>query len=85
MNLSRLTKSDKIILAGAVVAIISLFMTWVDAGIVSANGFQQQGYIWLACFAYPIVMMFQQKMYNKKAAIIVFAVGIVGMLYFIST
>lgn len=85
MNLSRLTKSDKIILAGAVVAIISLFMTWVDTGILSANGFQQQGYVWLVCFIYPIFMIFNQKAYKKKEAIILFIFGIVSMLYFFST
>lgn len=85
MNLSKFTNSQKIILAGVVIAIVSLFMPWVETGVFSANGFQQEGYICLACFAYPTIMIFQQKNYNKKVSIIVLAIGLVFMLYFLGS
>ena len=85
MNLSKFTNSEKIILAGVVIAIISLFMPWVETSIFSVNGFQQEGYIWLACFAYPVIMIFKQKNYNKKASIIVFAIGLFLMLCFLGS
>ena len=76
---------DIVFLAGAVLAILSLFMTWVDVGIVTSNGFQQQGYLLIALFVYPIVQIIRKQEYNKIGAIAPLGLGLIFMIYFIST
>lgn len=76
---------DIAFLAGAILAILSLFMTWVDVGIVTSNGFQQQGYLFIALFVYPIVQIIRKQEYNKIGAIAPLGLGLIFMIYFIST
>ena len=81
MNFKELSNGRKLICISAVVAIISLFLPWVDAGFISANGFQQQGYLLLLPFVYPVVMILQNKNIVKginmacAIAALVFSVG----------
>lgn len=51
----------KIILVSTVVAIFSLFLDWVDVGFISQNGMQQQGYIMLLFFIYPVFLVMKNK------------------------
>ena len=46
--------NQQIILGSFGVAILSMFLPWVDMEIITLNGFQQQGYIFLVCFVYPL-------------------------------
>ncbi len=50
MNFKQLSLGKKIILITTVLALISLFLPWVELGILSASGFQQGGYLFLTAF-----------------------------------
>lgn len=65
MDFTKLSKSAKIYLGLCGVAFISLFMKWVDIGIASQNGFQQQGWIILIPLVYITVTKITGRMYNK--------------------
>lgn len=60
----------KLIAISSIVAIISLFMSWVDLGILRASGFQQQGYIFLVFYIYPVFTLLKEKPINKIGGII---------------
>lgn len=77
------TLSKKVVLGSFILAIISLFLTWVDAGFFSVNGFQQQGWLFLLIFIYPLVCVFQGKKINKVGGYVLSLIGIAGMIAFI--
>lgn len=81
LNLKDLNLGEKIILGGAVVSILSLFLPWVDIGFVKADGFQQQGYIMILFWLYPCVQAVMQKKPIKMLSIILDAVAILFMFY----
>ena len=83
MNLSKFAVNDKIVGAGFIIGIISLFMTWVDVGFYSENGFQQGGYLVLIAFLYSIVSIATGKNYNRKVSAILLVMGIIFMIFFI--
>lgn len=85
LNKISLKPLDITFLAGAIIAVLSLFMTWVDVGIAKANGFQQQGYFWILTFVYPTIQIIRKQNYNKIAAIVPLVLGVLSMIYFIST
>lgn len=51
----------KAILISAVVAIISIFLPWVDAVIRYTNGFQELAFVLLAFFVYPVFQVIKNK------------------------
>ena len=53
--------NQQIILGSFGVAILSMFLPWVDMEIITLNGFQQQGYIFLVCFVYPLYCILSEK------------------------
>ena len=77
--------AEKVILGSACLAIISLFMPWVSAFGFSQNGFQQQGYIMLVLFAYPVVTILTGKIMNKPAGFVCGVVGTLFMIYYINS
>ncbi|SFC50963.1 hypothetical protein [Clostridium uliginosum] len=85
MNISKLSLGQKLILIGGIISIVSLFLPWVDAGILSVNGFQQQGYIVLLAFIYPVIIILNNKVLNIKGGIASLAVGIIFMFSLIKS
>lgn len=82
MSFSKLLLHNKLILVAGALAIISLFLPWVDLGIISASGFQQQGYFFLIAFIYPIYCAFKNISINKIGGLVCgFAAIIVSILY----
>lgn len=77
INFNEWKIGGKLIFIATVVAVISLFMKWVDMGIMSASGFQQQGYFFLILYIYPMVKLLQNKPINKMVGIICGAVAII--------
>lgn len=75
MQLSKYTIGYLIALA---LATISLFMPWVDIGILSVNGFQQQGWLVLIPLLYPATSYFTGRGKNK---IINLVLGILCTLF----
>lgn len=67
---SRLGLAEKIILGSALAALISLFMPWIQMGIISSSGWSQQGYFFCLFFVYPIIGVFNVKGLNRIAGII---------------
>ena len=58
---SEWNKGNKIICSSIIIAIISLFLSWADIGLMSQNGWQQHGYYLLICFVYPTYILFKKK------------------------
>lgn len=75
----------KSIFIAACLAIISLFFTWVDIGFYAENGFEQQAFIFLACFIYPIIRLLQDKSINRIGGYICAIAGIVCGIAYISS
>ena len=80
----RLNLGEKLILGGTAVAVLSLFMKWVDAGIMAVGGFQQQGYIMLLFLIYPCYMAIKSAKPNRNISIAIVAISIVFMFFFIA-
>lgn len=85
MNFKNLTMPRKLILGAGVLAIISLFLPWVDLGIISASGFQQQGYFFLVFFIYPFYCIFKDSKINKIGGLISGGLAIIATIFFISS
>ncbi|MCD5322260.1 MULTISPECIES: hypothetical protein [Pontibacillus] len=79
---NHLSKGNKLILLASAMAILSLFFTWVDLGILSANGFQQQGYILLVFFIYPVYQALKGNKIGRMAGYISAVGGIVSIVAF---
>lgn len=82
--LEKLNTGEKILLGGALLAVLSLFMKWVDIGFASVNGFQQDGYLILAAFIYPVLKAVKSEAPSKKISLFSLGVGIAFMIYFIA-
>ncbi|MCR6513982.1 MAG: hypothetical protein ACRDCB_04870 [Clostridium sp.] len=72
------TLEEKIYLVGFALGIISLFLPWVNMGFISANGFQQDGYLLLIPMLYPIITLFSNK---KRNNIINIILGILNIIF----
>lgn len=75
----------KLIFISALLAILSLFMSWVDAGIVRASGFQQQGYLFLVLYVYPVYKLLKGVKMNKLIGLICSTLSVIGSIAFLSS
>ncbi len=75
----------KLIFISTILAILSLFMSWVDAGIIRASGFQQQGYLFLILYIYPVIKLLQGTKMNKLIGIICSILAVIGSIAFLSS
>jgi len=55
----------KIIFATACASVLSMFMKWVDVGIISQTGLAQGAYMLILLYIYPVLMLFKNKPINK--------------------
>ena len=53
-NWKNWSTGQRLIFASSVVAVLSLLLPWADIGLISVNGFAQQGYLLLIFFIYPL-------------------------------
>ena len=53
-NWKNWSTGQRLIFASSAVAILSLLLPWADMGLISVNGFAQQGYLLLIFFIYPL-------------------------------
>lgn len=75
----------KIIFISACLAFISYFFKWVNFGIFSQNGFQQQTYFLFLLFLYPLLMLLKEKNINLLAGYTCSILGVLlGMIYVFS-
>lgn len=70
----------KIIIFSGIAAFISLFMGWINAGIIQQSGFQQDGYLFLLFCAYPFYKAYYKRPLSKilSAALLIFSILILG-------
>lgn len=80
LSFKELNIGEKILLIGAIVAITSLFLPWIDIGFVTADGFQQQGYIMIVFLIYPCIQALRQMKANKILSIVLTVIPIILML-----
>jgi hypothetical protein len=58
---SNLNIGGKVILISAVIAIISIFMPWIDTTLSTSNGWQQLAFVLLALYVYPVLQAIRNK------------------------
>lgn len=51
----------KIILISSIIALISIFMPWVDMVIKTSSGWQQLAFVLLALYVYPVLQVLKNK------------------------
>ncbi|HSH36252.1 MULTISPECIES: hypothetical protein [Schnuerera] len=85
INFKEWSFGGKLIFISAIIAILSLFMSWVDAGIVRASGFQQQGYIFLVLYIYPIFKLLKGVKMNKLIGLICSILSVISGIVFLNT
>ena len=76
---------DKLIVGSTLIALLSLFTPWVNIGIVSLNGFQQQGYILIPLFIYPVLKILKSEKMSFLPALASGVIMLLITIYFIST
>lgn len=85
MNFKQLSLGKKIILITTVIALISLFLPWVELGILSASGFQQGGYLFLIAFIYPVYCVLKNTYINKVGGLVCGIVALIASITYISS
>ena len=75
----------KLIFVSTIIAIISLFMSWVDLGIASVSGFQQDGYLFLILYIYPVYKLLKGTRLNKVIGVICSALAVILGIVFLSS
>ncbi|KNB70022.1 hypothetical protein ADS79_29830 [Brevibacillus reuszeri] len=83
VEFKRLDGGSKMIFIATILAIVSLFFNWIDAGIVALSGFQQQGYLLLILFIYPFMQVIKLKPVNKVIGLVCSILSIISILIFI--
>lgn len=58
---SNLNIGGKIILISAVIAIISIFMPWMDTTLSTSSGWQQLAFVLLGFYVYPVLQTLKNK------------------------
>lgn len=81
---NELALAEKIILGSAVVATMSLFLPWVAMGIISSSGWNQQGYLFLLLFVYPVIGVFNVNGLNRVAGIVCGVLALVISIWYIA-
>lgn len=61
---------QRIILIAGAAAIFSLFLPWVDIGIATRNGFEKNGWIGVALFAFPVYAIIARKATKKWVSVV---------------
>ncbi len=85
INFSRWNIGGKLIFSACCLAIFSLFLKWVDLGILSASGFQQDGYLFLVLFAYPAYVLAKNKPINRIGGLVSSVSAVLLGIYFALT
>lgn len=67
----------KMVLITSCVAVVSLFLPWVDIGIISRNAFGGDGFLLIGFYIYPLILLFTGK---RGVPILGVACGVVAAL-----
>lgn len=85
INFKEWNFGGKLIFISTILAIFSLFMNWVDAGIIRVSGFQQQGYLFLLLYIYPVYKLLKGSKMNKLIGLICSILAAVGSIAFLTS
>ena len=75
----------RIIFIAACVAIVSMFMKWVDVGIVSRSGLGQVTMFLLGLYVYPVLMLFENKPISRVWGLVCSILAVVFTLVYINS
>lgn len=81
---SKLDNGAKLILAATAVAFLSMFLPWIDIGIVYRNGWQQVSIFFLVAFAYPTYASVTRTNWNMPIALTSSLAAVVASIWFYS-
>jgi len=82
INLKKCNLGGSLIFISSLLSVISLFMNWIDAGITKASGIEQQGYLLLILYIYPVYKLFKKEKINKIIGLPLGILSIIcGVLY----
>ncbi|WEK54724.1 MAG: hypothetical protein P0Y55_01195 [Candidatus Cohnella colombiensis] len=81
-NFNSWNLGGKSIFISACLAIVSLFFNWVEFSFISQNGIEQDAYLFLAVFIYPVLVLLQEKPLNQIIGYICAVIGVIcGIAY----
>ena len=75
----------KIIFVAACVAIVSMFMKWVDVGIASRTGLTQATVLLLGLYVYPVLMLFKNNSIKRVWGLVCSITAVVLTLWYINS
>ena len=80
-----LSSNRQIILGSFGISLFSLFLPWVDIQLITLSGFQQQGYLFLICFIYPLYCILSAKEHNALVSLALGVFTIILTIWFINS
>tara|TARA_B100000902_G_scaffold79473_1_gene84143 strand:- start:9965 stop:10345 length:381 start_codon:yes stop_codon:yes gene_type:complete len=80
-----LSLNKQIILGSFGISVFSLFLPWVDIQLITLNGFQQQGYLFLICFIYPLYCILSTKNHNALVSLTLGVLTVILTIWFINS
>ena len=80
-----LSLNKQIILGSFGISLFSLFLPWVDIQLITLNGFQQQGYLFLICFIYPLYCILSTKKHNALVSLALGVLTVILTIWFINS
>ena len=75
----------KVVFVLGCVAIVSMFMKWVDIGIVSQTGLSQGAFLFLGFWVYPLLMLFSNKSMSRVWGLVCSIASVVVTIGYISS
>jgi hypothetical protein len=75
----------KIVFISTCVSTVSMFMKWVDIGIVSQTGLSQMAFLFLILYVYPVLMLLKNKPIKKLWGITCSIVAVGLAIWYISS
>ncbi len=83
INFSQWNVGGKMIFIATGLAVLSLFMSWVDLGFVSASGFQQDGYLFLIFYIYPVYKLLRDRPMKRVLGLLSSMLAVVTAIAFL--
>ena len=75
----------KIIFVAASLSTLSMFLNWVDVGIMSQTGLSQWAFLFLILYIYPVVSLLNNSPINRFGGILSATLAIVSVIIYISS
>ena len=75
----------KVVFVAACVAVVSMFMTWVDIGFASQSGLTQGTFTLLGFWVYPVMRLLKNETINRKWGLVCSIASVVFTLGYISS